>query len=139
MRPESMTRIGLRPIWISTGLLMLFLMAAMVSIDCEGHRSRPVAAKAQIAAFHAALERYRLDVGDYPTVEQGLKALQVDPGARGWHGPYLLHDVPNDPWGHPYVYRFPGRHGERPDIISLGADGQPGGEGTNADIVSWKN
>jgi len=56
-----------------------------------------------------------------------------------WAGPYLPKDVPMDPWGRPYEYKYPGEHGEDPDIISLGADGQPGGDGNNADIVSWSN
>jgi general secretion pathway protein G len=55
-----------------------------------------------------------------------------------WAGPYLQMDIPNDPWGHPYNYKFPGDHGDEPDISSFGADGQPGGDGINADITSWK-
>jgi general secretion pathway protein G len=57
---------------------------------------------------------------------------------NGWNGPYLQAEVPADPWGHPYVYKFPGEHGDEPDLVCYGADGQPGGEGLNADIVSWK-
>ena len=56
-----------------------------------------------------------------------------------WNGPYIEKEIPKDPWGHDYVYRFPGEHGDGPDIVSLGRDGQPGGEGFDADIVSWKN
>jgi general secretion pathway protein G len=58
---------------------------------------------------------------------------------ENWQGPYLQKEIENDPWQHPYVYRFPGEHGDEPDIVSYGADGQPGGDGINADIVSWKN
>ena len=69
-----------------------------------------------------------------------MNALRVKPeNVNNWEGPYLEQDVPVDPWGHPYIYKFPGEHGDQPDIICLGADGQPGGEGVNADIVSWKS
>jgi general secretion pathway protein G len=68
-----------------------------------------------------------------------LQALRVKPGdADNWNGPYMPKDVPKDPWSHDYVYKFPGDHGDEPDIISYGADGQPGGDGINADVVSWK-
>ena len=72
--------------------------------------------------------------------DQGLQALRQRPEAvENWQGPYLQKEIENDPWQHPYVYRFPGEHGDEPDIVSYGADGQPGGDGINADIVSWKN
>ena len=78
-------------------------------------------------------------VAAYAT-EQGLQALRVQPeGVENWQGPYLQKEIGNDPWGHPYVYHFPGEHGDEPDIISYGLDGAPGGDGFNADIVSWKN
>lgn len=97
-------------------------------------------AKAQIENFMGALGTYKLDNGNFPTTEQGLAALRVKPGdADSWNGPYMPKDVPKDPWGHDYVYKFPGDHGDEPDIISYGADGQPGGDGINADVVSWKN
>ena len=71
---------------------------------------------------------------------QGLQALRVKPeDVDQWAGPYLPQEFRIDPWGHPYLYKFPGEHGDEPDIVSLGADGQPGGEGNNADIVSWSN
>jgi general secretion pathway protein G len=96
-------------------------------------------AKAQIENFMGALGTYKLDNGNFPTTEQGLQALRVKPAdADNWNGPYMPKDVPKDPWGHDYVYKFPGDHGDEPDIISYGADGQPGGDGINADIVSWK-
>ena len=71
---------------------------------------------------------------------QGLEALRTRPAnVNFWEGPYLDKEVPLDPWKRAYVYRFPGEHGDTPDILSYGGDGQPGGEGVNADIVSWKN
>ncbi len=97
-------------------------------------------ARTQIMNFKTALGAYKLDTGTFPTTEQGLQALRIKPAdMTQWAGPYLPQDVPLDPWGHPYVYRYPGEHGDEPDIVSYGLDGQPGGEGLNADIVSWKN
>ncbi|MCS7316020.1 MAG: type II secretion system major pseudopilin GspG [Bryobacterales bacterium] len=102
--------------------------------------ARITAARAQINAFMTALGAYKLDTGTFPTTEQGLQALRVRPqGVNQWQGPYLPQDIPLDPWGRPYVYRYPGEQGDEPEIVSYGADGQPGGEGVNADIVSWKS
>lgn len=102
--------------------------------------ARITAVRAQINAFMTALGAYKLDTGTFPTTEQGLQALRVRPqGVTQWQGPYLPQEIPLDPWGRPYVYRYPSEHGDEPEIISYGADGQPGGEGINADIVSWKS
>ena len=96
-------------------------------------------ARADIEGLQNALGTYKLDNGTFPTTEQGLQALRVKPAdATQWGGPYTDKEVPKDPWGHDYIYKFPGEHSDLPDIISLGADGQPGGDGINADIVSWK-
>lgn len=101
-------------------------------------RARMTTAKAQISEFETVLDLYRLDVGKYPSSDEGLSALRAKPAAAAnWDGPYLKKDVPMDPWGHAYVYRFPGQHGDF-DLYSLGADGQEGGEGENADVVNWK-
>jgi general secretion pathway protein G len=95
-------------------------------------------AKQQIAEFEGLLDTFRLDVGRYPTSEEGLQALRTKPGTlEGWDGPYAKKDIPVDPWKHPYIYRFPGQHGEY-DLYSYGADGQEGGDGDNTDIVNWK-
>jgi len=92
----------------------------------------------QISEIEALLDAFRLDVGRYPTTEEGLQALQERPGTlQGWDGPYPKKPIPLDPWKHAYVYRFPGQHGEY-DLLSYGADGQEGGDGDNADVVSWK-
>ncbi len=105
----------------------------------QGDKARVVAARQQIENYQLALGQFHLDTGQYPTTEQGLAALRVQPnGMTQWHGPYLQKDVGNDPWGHPYAYKFPGDHGDEPDIVSYGADGQPGGTELNADIESWK-
>ncbi len=100
-------------------------------------KSEVRATQAQIGAFERALDTYRLDVGHYPTTEQGLQALVVAPQNEAkWNGPYLQKTVPSDPWGHPYQYKSPGEHGEF-DLYSFGKDGQPGGTGEGADITNW--
>lgn len=100
-------------------------------------KSEQAIAKSQIEAFSRALGTYRLDVGAFPTTEEGLAALVVKPeGAAKWNGPYLDRPVPNDPWGRPYGYRSPGTHGDF-DIVSLGKDGQAGGTGDAADINNF--
>jgi general secretion pathway protein G len=94
-------------------------------------------AKAQITSLESALDQYRLDVGHYPDTEQGLAALVTKPAAdtaANWQGPYLKKEVPNDPWGHPYVYSSPGQDGREYDLMSLGPDGKAGGTGT---VTSW--
>lgn len=93
--------------------------------------------KAQIDALEKALDQYRLDTRRYPTTEQGLQALVIKPlNEAAWNGPYLKKAVPNDPWGRPYVYRYPGQKGDF-DLISYGRDGQPGGSGEDADITNF--
>lgn len=100
-------------------------------------KSEVTIAKAQIEAFEKSLDTFRLDVGRYPTTEEGLAALLAAPAtaADKWNGPYLKKGVPPDPWGHPYQYKAPGSKGEF-EIISLGRDGQPGGSGDDADLTS---
>ena len=94
-------------------------------------------AQAQIEGLGKALDQYRLDTGHYPSTEQGLAALMERPASEAkWDGPYLKKALPMDPWDKPYMYRFPGEHGEY-DIYSYGKDGQAGGSGENVDIVSW--
>ena len=101
-------------------------------------KSETKAARAQIDALEKALDQYRLDVGHYPTSEQGLAALNAAPAnEKNWAGPYLKKAVPLDPWGNPYNYRHPGEHGDL-DLFSFGKDGQPGGEGDNKDVVNWQ-
>lgn len=100
-------------------------------------RSEVKIARAQIDGFQKALDQFRLDTGHYPATEQGLASLRAKPGDEAkWGGPYLAKAVPKDPWGHDYVYRSPGEHGEY-DLLSMGRDGRPGGEGEDADLVSW--
>lgn len=97
-------------------------------------KSEVTVAKAQIEAFEKALDTFRLDVGRYPATEEGLAALLLKPAtANKWNGPYLKKEVPQDPWGRPYIYRSPGSKGEF-DLLSYGKDGQPGGTNENADV-----
>ena len=120
-------------------VIIIGLLAALVGPRLFGRvgKSKQAAAQAQIELFGVALDNYRLDVGKYPTTETGLQALQSNSGVDGWDGPYLKKEVPLDPWGNAYVYRSPGEHGDY-DLISYGADKAPGGEGEDADIVSWQ-
>jgi general secretion pathway protein G len=120
-------------------MVILGLLAAYVAPRYFGQvgKSEIRVTKAQIESFAKALDQYRLDLGRYPTTEEGLAVLRVNPGNNPkWTGPYLQKDVPTDPWGNPYVYRSPGEHGEF-DLISYGKDGRPGGSGEAQDITSW--
>jgi len=122
-------------------LSILAMLAALVvpRLFKNVDKGKVNAAKAQISSLESALDSYRLDVGSYPTTQMGLEALQTKPaGVDKWDGPYLKKEVPLDPWSHPYIYKSPGDHGDY-DLMSYGADGQPGGDGVNADIVNWKN
>jgi general secretion pathway protein G len=120
-------------------MVIIGLLAGIVAPQyfAQIGKSNAKVARAQIESFGQALDQYRLDVGSYPTTEQGLLALRSAPQqVPRWQGPYLKRDIPEDPWGRAYVYRLPGQHGEY-DLVSLGADGQPGGDGENTDVVSW--
>jgi len=121
---------------------IIALFAALVAPKMlhQADKAKVTAAKAQINAFATALGQYKLDTSTFPSSEEGLKALRLKPqNVNRWEGPYLPQDVPNDPWGNAYIYKYPGEHGDEPDIMSLGADGQPGGDGINGDIFSWKS
>ncbi|HTY98529.1 MAG TPA: type II secretion system major pseudopilin GspG [Rhodocyclaceae bacterium] len=132
----------------SAGFTLLELLVVMVIIGllagyvgpkyfAQIGKSEVKTARAQIDALEKALDQYRLDVGHYPSTEQGLAALMAKPAEEAkWDGPYLKKAVPMDPWGHPYQYKQPGEHGEY-DLLSLGKDGQPGGSGEAADITNW--
>ena len=121
-------------------LAILAMLAALVvpRVFKNLDKAKVDTAKAQIAALESALGAYRLDVGSFPTTDQGLQALRTRPvGVENWDGPYLPKDIPLDPWKHPYAYRCPSEHGDY-EIISYGADGREGGEGVDKDIESWK-
>jgi general secretion pathway protein G len=117
-------------------IVIIGLLAGYVAPRYFGQvgKSEVQVARAQIDSLDKALDQYRLDTRHYPSADQGLDALVVKPANEpGWSGPYLKKGVPNDPWGHPYVYRVPGQRGEF-DLYSLGRDGKPGGSGEDADI-----
>ncbi len=119
-------------------MVIIGLLAAYVGPKyfAQLGKSEITVAKAQIESFEKALDTYRLDVGRYPSTEEGLAALLVKPAeANRWNGPYLKKNIPSDPWGHLYVYRAPGSKAEF-DIVSYAKDGQAGGEGDNADITN---
>jgi general secretion pathway protein G len=120
-------------------IIALFSALVLPKMFRRADAARVTAARAQINGFLTALGAYKLDTSLWPSNEQGLNALRMRPeGLANWNGPYLPQDVPNDPWGNPYVYKYPGEHGDEPDIVSYGADRAPGGEDVNADILSWK-
>lgn len=120
-------------------MVIIGLLAGFVGPRLFGQiaKSEVKVARAQIDALGKALDQYRIDVGRYPTTQQGLLALNQRPeGEARWNGPYLAKPVPADPWGRPYGYRAPGEHGEF-DLWSLGSDGKPGGDGDAAEIRNW--
>lgn len=135
MSQRGFTLLELLVVMVIIGLLAAYVGPRFFS---QIGKSEVKAARAQIDALEKALDQYRLDLGRYPTTEQGLAALMERPaGEQRWGGPYLKKAVPNDPWGRPYVYRQPGEHGEY-DLSSLGKDGQPGGGGEAEDINNWQ-
>ncbi len=122
------------------GILATFLVPKIMQ---EPNEARIVKAKSDIKAIELALKMYKLDNGNFPNTEQGLKALikkpEQSPIPNNWrNGGYLDTNSVADPWGNAYIYRSPGSDGRDYDIISLGADGKEGGEGVDSDIESWK-
>jgi general secretion pathway protein G len=121
-------------------LVVLVVLGLLVSIVGPRYfsqlgKSEGKAAQAQIASISKALDMYRIDLGKYPTTEQGLAALSVAPANEPrWRGPYLAKAVPPDPWGRAYIYKAPGDTAEF-DLLSYGKDGSPGGTEENADIT----
>ena len=136
-------RDGFTLIEILVVIAVISLLAALVAPNVFRHvgTAKDAAAKSQIEMLGAALDAYRLDNGRYPTTAQGLEALWEEPTAEprpsNWRGPYLRKAVPMDPWGSPYLYASPGElHPNGYDIVTLGADGQPGGAGEDTDITN---
>lgn len=125
-------------------IAVIAILASLVAPNVFQHvgTARSTTARSQVEMLATALDAYRLDVGHYPNTVQGLAALTAAPGdeAAGlWRGPYLRRAVPLDPWGKPYLYRYPGDTNPNGfDLLSYGADGQAGGDGENADILGWQ-
>lgn len=137
-RIKSSDNAGFTLLELLVVIVIIGLLAAYVGPKYFSQlgKSETVVAKAQIEAFEKSLDSFRIDVGRYPTTEEGLAALLVSPpNTEKWNGPYLKKDIPKDPWGNIYMYKSPGKNGDF-DIISYGKDGQPGGTGENADIIN---
>jgi general secretion pathway protein G len=120
-------------------IVIIGMLAGMVAPRYFGQvsKSNTNIARAQIDLLKKALDQYRLDVGSYPSTELGLAALNTRPqNLEKWAGPYLEKAPPPDPWDRPYIYAFPGAHGEY-DLSSLGSDGQEGGTGEAVDLTNW--
>ena len=132
---DGFTLIELLVVMVIIGLLAALVWPRFIR---QEEKAKIRAAKAQIELLGTALDTFRLDVGRYPSSDEGLEALRTKPGGlERWDGPYLKKDLPLDPWGKAYAYRSPGEHGPY-DIVSYGADGASGGEGDNRDITSWE-
>ena len=130
------TLIEMMVVLVIIGLLMGIVGPRVIR---QSEVAKVKAARIQIETLGTALDTFRLDVGRYPTSQEGLAALRQRPfGVDRWDGPYLKKDVPKDPWDHPYYYRSPGDAGRPYDLVSYGADGGPGGEGDSRDIASWE-
>ena len=143
-RVQKSGRSGFTLIEILVVIVVIAILATLVAPNVFQHvgAAKSATAKSQIEMLGAALDAYRLDNGTYPTTEQGLNALwekpTINPPAN-WRSPYLRKAVPNDPWGRAYRYVFPGQQNPNGyDLLSYGADGKLGGQGDDADILSWK-
>ena len=136
---RGFTLIEIMVVVVIMGILAALVVPKLISRTGE---SRVAAARVDISTLMQALKLYKLDNQRYPSTEQGLQALvskpTTGPAANGWKSGGYLDRLPNDPWGKPYQYLSPGIKGEV-DVFSLGADGQPGGAGDDADIGSWDN
>ena len=146
MRPPISREAGFTLIELMIVIVILGLLAAIVMprIVGETDKARYGTARAQMRVLEDALKRYKLDHGVYPTTEQGLEALVMQPATgdipEHWpQGGYLdRQEIPFDPWGNPYIYISPGANSPDFDLVSLAADGLEGGEGFDADIESWR-
>ena len=134
-RQAGFTLVELLVVLIILGLIAAFAAPQVIKY-IGGAKSD--SAKIQVERLSGVLDLYRLQVGRYPSDDEGLDAMMEQPAdAPNWDGPYLKKaDALIDPWGRPYLYRFPGEYGDF-DLYTLGADGQDGGEGENRDLTSW--
>jgi general secretion pathway protein G len=121
-------------------LLILALLGTIAAPQVTKYlrKAKSQTAKIQVDALSAAVDSFHLDVGRFPSNDEGLKVLVDRPSdSAKWDGPYIKkRDSLIDPWGHPYLYRFPGQHGEY-DVYTLGSDNREGGEGDAADVGNW--
>lgn len=133
---------GFTLIEIMVVVVILGLLAAIIvpTVLSKVDDARVAKAKQDIQSLETALTMFYMDNSKYPTTEQGLKALTqqpTDPTIHNWKPGGYIERVSKDPWGNDYQYAFPGTHGKAYDLYTLGADGQPGGDGINADIGNW--
>ena len=143
-RPVSRSIAGIRGMTLIEILVVLTLIGIVMGIVGgnylgQGEKAKQKAAKIEIEQIGQTLDLFRLEVGRYPTTQEGLQALITAPtGVPNWNGPYWKKStLPKDPWTNEYKYASPGQHGAY-DVWSYGADGKEGGEGTNKDITSWE-
>jgi general secretion pathway protein G len=134
-------RPGFTLIELMVVMAILAILAAIIVPKVLGREedARRARAVSDVESFGTALDMYKADNSEYPTTEEGLQALRVaPPSAKNWNGPYLKKALAPDPWGNDYVYTSPGEHNpDSYDLSSMGADGQPGGDGKNADVTNW--
>ena len=134
-------RAGFTLIELLVVLAILGLLIGLVTPQVMKYlgKARSDTARVDIRNIGIALDLFRLDLGRYPTQDEGLKALvQQPPGLQRWQGPYLKEtQVPTDPWTRPYHYQIPSQHGGDYDLYTLGADDAPGGTGENQDVTNW--
>jgi general secretion pathway protein G len=140
--PSLRRRAGFTLIELLIVMVILGLLAALVGPKLFGHvdQAKVDSTRTQISSLQTALDAFRLDVGRYPTTEEGLAVLRTQPaddapGATRWRGPYLPR-MPKDGWGNDFHYTAPGQHGDY-DLLSYGADNKEGGDGNDADVTSW--
>jgi general secretion pathway protein G len=141
MKHINNTQTGFTLLELLVVLGIIAMLAGIVGPQVMKHmgESKTKAARVQIEDLAATLDMYKLDLGTYPTTEEGLKTLIESPdGAKRWNGPYLRKSrIPLDPWQNEYHYVSPGEHGKY-DLFTYGADAKEGGEGEDQDIVSWQ-
>lgn len=132
----AFTLIELMVVIVILGILATLIMPRILD---RPEQARRMKAKVQIRSFQSALSFFKTDTGRFPTTSEGLQALVTDPGVRGWkQGGYLeQRQMPLDPWGNRYLYLCPGRNERDYDIVSLGKDGEVGGDESDSDIESW--
>ncbi|HWR57746.1 MAG TPA: type II secretion system major pseudopilin GspG [Thermodesulfovibrionales bacterium] len=128
------TLVELLVVMVIIGLLATLVAPGLFKQFGKGQHE---AAKAQLASIEQGLDKFRLDIGRYPTSQEGLNSLVNSPGIEKWDGPYIKSSLLLDPWKKPYQYQSPGSHGEY-DLFSYGRDGSPGGDGQDKDITSWE-
>ena len=141
-RPGARRARGFTLIEIMVVVIIIGLLASVVVLNILPNvdKAKVSKGKQDIQSMELALSEFYLDNSKYPTSEQGLAALAqqpTDPSIKHWKPGGYLERVSKDPWGNPYLYVYPGTHGKAFDLYTLGADGQPGGDGINADIGNW--